>query len=162
MEQDRKYIGIVPLVIVSCILGMMLGYSYCRQNLPTINEKTKTDTLYLRDTITEFEPIFKVSRVVDTFYVAVNDTIVKNDTTFILLPKEEKLYESDKYRVGISGYGCNLDYISVFAEDRIVTKETIRYKQHKWGLGIQTGIGAGKGGLSPYIGLGISYNFLNF
>lgn len=35
-------------------------------------------------------------------------------------------------------------------------------KQKKFGLGINTGYGISKNGLSPYIGLGINYNILNF
>ena len=35
-------------------------------------------------------------------------------------------------------------------------------KQKKFGLGINTGYGISKNGLSPYIGLGVNYNILNF
>lgn len=35
-------------------------------------------------------------------------------------------------------------------------------KQKKFGLGINTGYGISKNGLSPYIGLGINYNLLSF
>jgi len=160
MEKSSGYIGVVPLAIVSCILGMILGYSYCRQNQPTIKEKTKVDTLYIRDTITQIEPVYKVSRVIDTLLVAVTDTIVRNDTAYISLPKEERVYESDYYSLGISGYKCNLDYISVYPETRIVTKETIRYQKYRFGLGFQTGLGISAKGATPYIGVGLSYNVL--
>lgn len=35
-------------------------------------------------------------------------------------------------------------------------------KQKKWGLGINAGYGISKSGLSPYIGLGVNYNLINF
>lgn len=35
-------------------------------------------------------------------------------------------------------------------------------KQKKWGLGINAGYGISKNGLSPYIGLGVNYNLINF
>lgn len=35
-------------------------------------------------------------------------------------------------------------------------------KQKKWGLGINAGYGVSKSGLSPYIGLGVNYNLINF
>jgi hypothetical protein len=35
-------------------------------------------------------------------------------------------------------------------------------KQKRWGLGINTGYGVSKSGLSPYIGLGVNYNLINF
>lgn len=35
-------------------------------------------------------------------------------------------------------------------------------KQKRFGLGVNTGYGISKSGLSPYIGLGVNYNILNF
>ena len=35
-------------------------------------------------------------------------------------------------------------------------------KQKRWGLGINAGYGVSKSGLSPYIGLGVNYNLINF
>ena len=47
-----------------------------------------------------------------------------------------------------------------------VTKSQRSYinlpKQKKWGLGINAGYGVSKSGLSPYIGLGVNYNLINF
>lgn len=47
-----------------------------------------------------------------------------------------------------------------------VTKSQRSYinlpKQKRWGLGINAGYGVSKSGLSPYIGLGINYNLINF
>lgn len=35
-------------------------------------------------------------------------------------------------------------------------------KQKKWGIGVNAGYGISKSGLSPYIGLGVNYNLINF
>lgn len=35
-------------------------------------------------------------------------------------------------------------------------------KQKKWGIGVNAGYGITKSGLSPYIGLGVNYNLINF
>ena len=47
-----------------------------------------------------------------------------------------------------------------------VTKSQRSYinlpKQKRWGLGINAGYGVSKSGLSPYIGLGVNYNLINF
>jgi hypothetical protein len=47
-----------------------------------------------------------------------------------------------------------------------VTKSQRSYinlpKQKKWGLGINAGYGISKNDLSPYIGLGVNYNLINF
>ena len=46
----------------------------------------------------------------------------------------------------------------------VITKEipVIQVKKTRWGLGIQAGYGASKDGLTPYIGVGVSYNVLSW
>lgn len=79
-----------------------------------------TDTVYRIkvDTLELVSPIFIEKKVVDTFFVYVNDS------TNIPLPIEQKRYaESNKYELYISGVNPNLDTIRVFnkTEYRTVT-----------------------------------------
>ena len=32
----------------------------------------------------------------------------------------------------------------------------------RWGIGIHGGVGAGKGGITPYVGVGVQYNILSW
>lgn len=70
-----------------------------------------TDTVYITkiDTLEIVSPIFIKKKVVDTFFVYVNDS------TNIPLPIEQKKYSApDKYELYISGVNPNLDTIRVF------------------------------------------------
>ena len=51
-----------------------------------------------------------------------------------------------------------------YTKEQIITKEipVIQNTKTRWGLGVQAGVGAGKGGLSPYVGIGVSYNLLSW
>lgn len=81
-----------------------------------------------------------------------------------LVPKEQKMYRDSDYTAWISGVSPTLDSIAVYPKTVYLTNDiyhTItKYKaSKKWGLGIIAGYGIGKNGLSPYVGIGISYRF---
>ena len=44
----------------------------------------------------------------------------------------------------------------------IITKEIPVIQKTRWGLGVQAGMGAGMGGLTSYVGVGISYNLISW
>lgn len=88
-----------------------------------------TDTVYITkfDTLELVSPIFVEKKVVDTFFVYVNDS------TNIPLPIEQKKYsEPNKYELYISGVNPNLDTIRVFnkTEYRTVTN-TVTHTVYK-------------------------------
>jgi len=116
------------------------------------------DTIYHTDTITKYYPKPKIVRVTDTLYV--------RDT---LLIREQKTYSDSLYAAWISGYDASLDSIKVFPKKEtitntvfkeVTTKET--FKRKPWGIGIQIGCGIAYPKPSPYIGIGISYNIINW
>lgn len=77
-----------------------------------------TDTVYQTkvDTLNLVSPIFIEKKVVDTFFVYVNDS------TNISLPIEQKrYYHPDKYELYISGVKPNLDTIRVFNKTEYLT-----------------------------------------
>lgn len=89
------------------------------------------------------------------------------DDSLIVLPVETKTYAGDDYRLQISGYRPNLDWIETFAQSKYVTTTvTDKSNPKRWGIGIQAGYGVGvsSGQVTtfPYIGVGISYNIVRF
>lgn len=127
----------------------------------------RTDTLYVRDTIVENNPVYVTNTVIDTMLVAVRDTVTVRDTAYIVVEREQKHYRGDDYEAWVSGYRPRLDSIYVFPETRYITNEIeVKRKTAKWGIGIQAGYGValpdGKPQMAPYIGIGISYNFIRF
>lgn len=158
--------NILFLAIIAGLCGLF-GYIYWQYPRIVPQESViveKVDTIYVRDTITAEKPVYVRSYVRDTIRVQVNDTI------YISLPREVKVYEDSLYRAEVSGYNPSLDRIDVYAPTRVITRaetKTISVPMRKrWGIGLQVGYGCGYHSgtffSSPYIGVGVSYNLLTF
>ena len=61
-----------------------------------------------------------------------------------------------------SGVMPQVDSVIHQTQSLIITKEIPVIKKTRWRLGVQAGVGAGKGGLTPYVGIGVSYNILSW
>ena len=150
-------------IIIALVSAFSLGHRMGKRGQEVVI-KTQVDTLVIRDTITQIQPVFVERRVVDTMTIEVVDFQVVHDTAFVSLPREEVEYRDTSYRAVVSGFLPRLEEIEIYRQDRIVTIETtktIKEKTH-WGVGVQAGMGVGKGGISPYIGVGVSYNILTW
>ena len=103
--------------------------------------------------------------------IPVTDTLQIHDTTYIEMEVERKVYADSNYRAVVSGIYPSLDEISVFPETKIVTQTVTVYEPKKptrFGLGVQAGFGGTYGlvgkqfDVGPYLGIGLSYNFVRF
>lgn len=163
MSTVKSILASIALLAVGILVGWL-----CRGVKPPQTEfVVNTDTLTVRDTIIERHPVYVTQTKTDTMLVAVRDTTVIHDTTYIVLDREQKYYRGDGYEAWISGYRPRLDSIYVFPETRYITNEIkVKRKPTKWGIGIQAGYGValpdGKPQMAPYIGIGISYNLIRF
>lgn len=103
-------------------------------------------------------------RVVDTILYPVIDTLWIRDTLYLYLEREQIRWEDSLAVVYASGVNPQVDSVIHFTQAQIITKEipVIQVKKTRWGLGIQAGVGAGRGGLKPYVGIGVSYNILSW
>ena len=143
-------------MVIGAVAGLLL-FAYFKP--PKTIIKTEVEEVIVRDTIIVLKPTEIERRIVDTLYVAVRDTIVRNDTTYVTLPREEKEYADTTYRAVVSGYSPRLESIEVYPTTIYRTKT--EYLNQKFSLGIQVGI-VYCGEIKPYIGIGVSYNLLNF
>ena len=121
----------------------------------------RVDTLLVRDTIVRETPVYLRSETIDTMYVHVRDTL------YVSLPRESRTYGDERYTAVVSGYEPSLDRLEVYLETQTVTKYVMRHEPPKrWGIGVQAGYGAtarnGSVYLSPYIGIGISYDIIRW
>ena len=124
---------------------------------------TQIDTVVRYDSIKVVEPKYVAVKVVDTIRVPV-PIPGKTDTLWAELPREQKTYKEDSvYVCAISGYQPQLDTLVVFPKTTTITvnNTVTQYKDPRFSLGVQAGYGVSKAGLSPYIGVGISYNIIN-
>lgn len=122
----------------------------------------RVDTLVIRDTIVSYKPISVTKRVVDTAYVYVPEVIVRNDTVWAVMEREQVAWEDSLARVYASGIQPKVDSVIHYREQMTITKEIPVKVQSRWGIGVQGGVGVGKDGLTPYVGVGVSYNLISW
>ena len=151
------------ILIIAIAFFAGFGLSRCGAEEETVREVTVTDTLvvYRIDTVHIEKPIPTVVTTIDTLYL--RDTVTH--TIIAQLPIETKFYEDSLYRAQISGVRPNLDYVEVFPRTEykyIYQTETISQKPKKWGLGVSAGYAFTGSKMQPYIGLGISYDLLQW
>ena len=153
------------LLTLACVFlfGFIIGQKH-PQKSPVEPIKTKVDTLVLRDTMMCYKPIY-VDRVqLDSVFVPILDTMMIHDTTFVYLEREKVTWRDSLCEVYASGIMTSVDSVRHFQEDKYITIEKqvpVKIKTH-WGLGVNAGYGVGKGGFTPYIGVGISYNLISW
>ena len=123
---------------------------------------TRVDTLVIRDTFTVYKPKYVTRREVDSVLVPVHDTTKIRDTLYAYLVRSQLTWEDNLVRVYASGIDPKVDSVTHFAEQTVIERETVIRKDSRWGIGIQGGVGAGKGGLTPYIGVCVQYNLLSW
>ena len=153
------------LLTLACVFlfGFIIGQKH-QQKSPVEPIKVKVDTLVIHDTTMSYRPIY-VDRVkLDSVLVPVLDTMMIHDTTFVYLEREKVTWRDSLCEVYASGIMASVDSVRHFQEDKYIAIETqvpVKVKSH-WGLGVNAGYGVGKGGFTPYIGVGISYNLLTW
>ena len=158
-----KYI-LTGIGVAVAILILFLFDRRIPRNAPQEPQSSRVDTLFIRDTIKVTEPVFVTRKVVDSVLVPVTDTIRLRDTLYVFLEREQIRWEDSLSVVYASGVRPEIDSVIHYAERMVIVKEipVVRVKKTRWGVGIQAGAGATKDGLTPYVGVGVSYNILSW
>ena len=165
---NKKIISCFSVLLILAnffLAGFIIGQKD-PQKLPVEPIKTKVDTLVIRDTMMCYKPIY-VDRVkFDSVLVPVVDSVKSYHTTFVYLEREKVTWMDSLCQVYASGIMPSVYSVRHFQQYKYITIETqvpakVKVKSH-WGLGVNAGYGVGKGGLTPYVGVGISYNLLSW
>ena len=143
---------------IVCFLG---GRFTARKGVETIIEE-RVDTLVIRDTIVAYKPKYITRRVVDSVLVPVPEYIERNDTIYAVLEREQVVWEDSLARIYASGINPQVDSVMHYRTEKVINHIIPVKVNPKWGIGIQGGVGAGKGGLTPYVGVGVQYNILTW
>lgn len=115
-----------------------------------VNEKVKVDTMWR-------------TRVEKVYLTEVRrDTIMVRDTVLVEVPIYTYIAQDSLYRVEAEGFNVRFNRIDVYPRTVYRTQEKVVKTSNKWGLGVQVGYGASEQGLSPYIGIGVSYNIFTW
>lgn len=161
--RPEKGVLVVMGVVVAILIGFLVGRR-CGRTRPGEPPAPRVDTLLIRDTFKVTEPKKETIKVVDSVLVPVTDTIRVTDTLYVILERQQVTWEDSLARVYASGIDPHVDSVIHFTGKMVITREipVIEVKKTKWGLGVQAGVGAGKDGLTPYLGVGVSYNILSW
>lgn len=157
---------VIALLVALCVVLALRG---CGGGADRVVERRDTVFAVRIDTVRQVDVQYRdrVEVRVDTLVHRVNDTTV----IAVPIPIDRYLFTDDTtYRAQISGYNVTLDSMSVFRRsvDRVVTIDrTITPRPKRFGIGIGVGYGitlapTGRPVTAPYIGIGISYNFIRF
>ena len=115
-----------------------------------VNEKVKVDTMWR-------------TRVEKVYLTEVRkDTVTLRDTVLVEVPIYTYIAQDSLYRVEAEGFNVNFKRIDVYPRTVYRTQEKVVKTSDKWGLGVQVGYGVSEQGLSPYIGIGVSYNIFTW
>lgn len=145
----------------------LVGYRFGKRDVPVAELKHPVDTLIVRDTITIREAFFEEKITLQKVLVPVTDTLIvrERDTIFVEMQREQVVWRDSLSAVYASGVMPEVDSVKHFISERIVReKEVIEIKKRsRWSIGIQAGYGIGLSGdvrMTPYVGIGVSYNLL--
>lgn len=165
-----KIITLVFAVLLLFNIVNAIGYFVSERRNAHPNEiKVKVDTLFVYDTIFVEKPVIKKVEIIDTLLlpVPITDTLMLHDTVLVHLPIEQRQYSDPRYTAWVSGYRPQLDSILIYQRTEYITKEINPHKKPKrWGIGLQAGYGValhdGQIRPTPFIGVGLNWNFLQF
>lgn len=169
---------VYPAIVLTVIAALIFLCGY-RAGVETRQRFTERDTATFVDTIRYCQPIPRDCTVVryvtkvlpvtrrDT---AATDTLLRGDyaqdmpdSAAVVIPITQKRYEGEDYRAYVSGYEPRLDSIFVYSRTTTVRERSTKPPK-KWCIGIQGGMGYGikSKQVEPFVGIGISYNFIRF
>lgn len=162
----KQFVCYIIVLVIGAAAGMFLS-RICHTSHPKPETIIRTDTLYLRDTnIYRFPDMISEITIPEETIIIHDSLIIISDSVGVL-PVQQKHYREDEYEAWVSGYRPQLDSCRVFPETKYVTKtvQDMR-KPTRWGIGLQAGCGVGVSSgqirAFPYIGVGFSYNIIQF
>ncbi|MBE9487863.1 MAG: hypothetical protein IMY73_01650 [Bacteroidetes bacterium] len=150
---------IVFFILVSVGLSY-LSYRYgVKKSFSENHYCTDTVTIVKTDTIKQLDVRY-TTKYLDRVVV---DTLRSVDSVYVRVevPISRYIFEDSLYRAEVSGYGVELNSIELYNSKTVESRIFIK-KRSPFSLSLSAGYGISDKGLSPYLGVGVSYNLLNF
>lgn len=106
------------LLIIGFVIGILCRPDHFRDEVKMVER----DTTFIVDTHIIEKPVMvdRVSK--ETIMVAVHDTTIVNDTIYVPLLIEKKIYKGEEYYAEVSGYQPSLDKIEVYPKTVAISK----------------------------------------
>ena len=155
----------ILIIMLSLIIVYLLYINHYKDNenlMSDIRYINKVDTFIIDKPRLINKYIIRTERdtLIDTLYnnvvvnIPISNNIYKDTIT-------NNLNDTAIVNSYVSGYKAKLDSLDVIFKHK--DKVIIKYnKPKKFGLSLFGGYGVGAGGVSPIIGVGISYSFISF
>jgi hypothetical protein len=146
------------------IIGLFVSAFFLGRH--SVNPQTIVVDSIVYDTITkthvEHDTVWldKIVYVEMPMVVRDVDTLRITDTVLVAIPMHNYRFQDEMYDIEATGYNVGLKRVTVYP--RTEYRTTTINDRSRWGLGVQAGYGVSKDGLSPYIGIGVSYNILTW
>lgn len=176
--------GKIIMTLVGIVVAAVLVL-YCDRRIPKKSPgeppTPRVDTLFIRDTNTftdpksDPSPDVLIKEIPVPVYVADSTAIDSllnecarlervGDSLRLVLLRVQRHYSDSTFDAWVSGVDPILDSIKTYRTKMVITREipVIQVKRTRWGIGVQAGAGVGKDGLTPYVGVGVSYNILSW
>lgn len=155
--------GIISIAVLIAVF--LAGFHFGKVDAPEV--QYQIDTLMVRDTITIEKPVVEERVLLQEVFLPVTDTIMMRDTIYVALQREQVIWKDSLSVVYASGVMPEVDSVKHLITERIVTeKEVVEVRTRtRWGVGIQAGYGIGLSGdvrMTPYVGIGVTYNLLSW
>lgn len=163
MKKYLYIISVIALLLIAFYFFTLLKNDNSEEVKTKIVERVKIDTLKIFDTIRISKPILVKSIALrkDTIYLT-KDVYI--DSSKVVIPIEQKIYNDSSYTAFVSGYSANLDSIHIRSPTTIITREIERTitqtRLKRFNVGFVGGVGYGfmSKSVEPFVGFGLSYN----
>ena len=170
------------VIILALLLAISAAYNiiYIRARVSGGTDgKTRTDTVRLVDTLRYVSPAPTRDTIIRYVRVRLPSTppapvnpgnsaesaekaAADTDTAAVIIPITSRTYSTPEFTATVSGYQPSLDSITIHAPRTIITNNPPAAKSKPWGIGIAAGIGTGRGGITPFIGITLQYSLIRF
>lgn len=154
-----KNVATVGLLLFLFVITFVAGKKSVQPTNVEV-EKVVYDTIVItqikHDTMWRDRVVYKRLPAIDDS----TDTIRIVDTVTVSVPIYKYHFSDKMFSIKAEGHDVKLNEVVLYPRTEYRTKEV--KVANKWGLGIQAGYGVSSQGLTPYIGIGISYNILTW
>lgn len=163
MKKYLYIISVIALLLIAFYFFVLLKNDNSEEVKTKVVERVKIDTLKIFDTIRINKPVLvRVTTLrKDTIYLT-KDVYI--DSSKVVIPIEQKIYNDSSYTAFVSGYSANLDSIHIRSPTTIINREIERIitqtKIKRFNIGVIGGLGYGftSKKIEPFVGFGLSYN----
>ena len=170
------------VIILALLLAISAAYNiiYIRARVSGgADGQTRPDTVRLVDTLRYVSPAPTRDTIIRYVRVRLPSTppapdnpgnsaeyaekaAADTDTAAVIIPITSRTYSTPEFTATVSGYQPSLDSITIHAPRTIITNNPPAAKSKPWSIGIAAGIGAGRGGITPFIGITLQYSLIRF